>query len=163
MKNHTQNAVEKLFPDHFLENQNWAYLWINILKFYIFCFYCLSSWGLPKVIETKLQTTRFYFIWSFFKKRDLELVSLTHFLHDFWRRIFLLLNSITWPYFNVWLPLLREILDNMCIVIVCWPGCDVLNFQIIFIFLIKPVFFTWPKTQDKNVNILRKKRVFKMK
>ena len=22
--------VEKLFPDPFLENQNWAYLWINI-------------------------------------------------------------------------------------------------------------------------------------
>ena len=29
LKNHTQNVVEKLFPDHFLKNQNWAYIWIN--------------------------------------------------------------------------------------------------------------------------------------
>ena len=28
-----------------------------ILKFYLFCFYCLSSWGLSKVIETKPQIT----------------------------------------------------------------------------------------------------------
>ena len=25
-KNHTQNVVEKLFPNPFLKNQNWAYL-----------------------------------------------------------------------------------------------------------------------------------------
>ena len=37
-KNHTQNVVEKLFPDTFLKNQNLADLWINILKFYVFCF-----------------------------------------------------------------------------------------------------------------------------
>ena len=30
----------------------------------------------------------------------------------------------------IWLPLLREILGNMCIVIVCEPGCDVVNFEI---------------------------------
>ena len=48
MKNHTQSVVEKLFPELFLKIQNWAYLWINILKFYIFCFYYLASWGLSK-------------------------------------------------------------------------------------------------------------------
>ena len=31
-KNYTQNVAEKLFPDPFLKNQNWVYLWINILK-----------------------------------------------------------------------------------------------------------------------------------
>ena len=31
------DVVEKLFPGSFLINQNWVYLWINILKFYIFC------------------------------------------------------------------------------------------------------------------------------
>ena len=36
-------VLQKLFPDPFLEKENWAYLWINVLKFYIFCFYC---WGL---------------------------------------------------------------------------------------------------------------------
>ena len=39
-------------------------------------------------------------------KKGLELVLLPHFLHDFWRKIFLLLYSITWPNFNVWLSLL---------------------------------------------------------
>ena len=30
----------------------------------------------------------------------------------------------------VWLPLLCKILDNMCIAIVCQPGCDVMNFEV---------------------------------
>ena len=62
LKNHTQNVVEKLFPDPFLKNQNWAYLWINSLKFYTVCFYCMPSWGLSKYIETKLKATCFYLI-----------------------------------------------------------------------------------------------------
>ena len=37
----------------------------------------------------------------------------------------------------VWLPLFLEMLSNMCIVIVCWPGCDVINFEINLIFLMK--------------------------
>ena len=40
-KNHLQNVVEKLFTDPFLKNQNWIYLWINNLKFYTVCFYCM--------------------------------------------------------------------------------------------------------------------------
>ena len=54
LKNHTRNVVEKLFPDPFLKNQNWAYLWINSLKFYTVRFYCMSRWRLPKYIKTKL-------------------------------------------------------------------------------------------------------------
>ena len=52
-------------------------------------------------------------------KRGLEPVSLPHFLDNFWRKIFLLLHYINWPSFIAWLPLLREILVNMCIAIVC--------------------------------------------
>ena len=52
-------------------------------------------------------------------KKGLELVSLPHFLHDSWRKTFLLLCSFTWPNFNVWLRLLRELLGNMSIVILC--------------------------------------------
>ena len=33
LKNHTQNVLEKLFPDPYLKNQNGAYLWINSVKF----------------------------------------------------------------------------------------------------------------------------------
>ena len=43
---------------------------------------------------------------------------LPHLLHKFWRKIFLLLYSIKWPNFIVCLPLLCEILSNMCIEIV---------------------------------------------
>ena len=87
LKNHTQNAMEIIFPYPFLKNQNWPYLWISILKFHTACFHGMPSWGLSEHIETKLQTTCFYLISSFFKKtKGLELVSLSHFLHDFWKK-----------------------------------------------------------------------------
>ena len=47
------------------------------------------------------------------------LVSLLHFLHDFWRKIFFLLYSINWLRFISLLFLLYGILGNMCVVIVC--------------------------------------------
>ena len=53
---------ETLFPDSFLKNRKWAYLWINSLKLYIASFYWMPSWGLSKYNETKLQTTCFYLI-----------------------------------------------------------------------------------------------------
>ena len=65
-----------------------------------------------------------------FLDKGLGIVSPGHFVYDFSRKIFLMSNSINWPNFIVWLPLLLEILFNMCIAIVCWPGCDVMNFKI---------------------------------
>ena len=62
LENNTQNVAEKLFPDLFLKSQNWAYLWINSLKFYTVCSYCMPSWELSKYIEIKLQNTCFYLI-----------------------------------------------------------------------------------------------------
>ena len=53
--------------------------------------------------------------------------------------VFLLLYSVNWPNLIVWLPLLCEILDSMSIVILCFPGYDVTNFNLIFLF--KPFFF----------------------
>ena len=64
MKNHTQNLIEKPFPGPFLKNQNFAYLWINKVKLYIFCFNCLPSWGLSKVRLSKLSCIPFAFISS---------------------------------------------------------------------------------------------------
>ena len=84
------------------------------------------------------------------------------FLHDFWRKIFPLLCILYWPNFIVTLPLLREILGNMCIVIVSSSGFDVINSKINHIFLIK-LFSTLPKIKDKNLIILRTIRTFKMK
>ena len=52
-------------------------------------------------------------------KRGLGLVSLPHFLHNFWRIVFLLLHFTNWPNFIFWLPLLLEILGNTSVVIDC--------------------------------------------
>ena len=78
-------------------------------------------------------------------KTGLQLVSLSHFLHYLWRKTFFLLYSINWPIFIFWLSLLRQILGKMCIVIFYLPGCDIINFQINLIFLIKPF-----SMHDKN-------------
>ena len=48
----------------------------------------------------------------------------------------------------------------MCIVIICCPVCDVMNFEINF--LIKWL-FNITKKSDKNMNISRMKRAFNMK
>ena len=52
-------------------------------------------------------------------KRGLELASLPYFPQDFCRKIFFLLYSINRPNLIFWLPLICEILSNMCIVIIC--------------------------------------------
>ena len=96
---------------------------------------------------------------KFFLKGGLELISLAHFLYDFWRKIFILLSAITWPDFIAWLPLLHEILGNISIVIVCWPGFDVINFQTDLVFLIKP-FFYMTKTSRQKFKHLENKKSF---
>ena len=37
----------------FQKIKNWAYLWINSLKFYIYCFHCIPKSGPLKYIKTK--------------------------------------------------------------------------------------------------------------
>ena len=39
-------------------------------------------------------------------------------------------NIVNWPNFIVWLLLHFEILANMSIIIICFPDCDVINFEI---------------------------------
>ena len=94
-----------------------------------------SDWIWRDTKQKRSSTT--YWIW-FFKKK----VS-----HD----IFFQLTK-----FNCVKLLLFEILSNMCIAIVCLPGCDGKNFEINLAFLIKPSFCTI-KSQDRNLNILRTK------
>ena len=117
-------------------------------------------WNILKLSWDHLLSPHIKPFWKI--KKSLELDFLPHLLHNFWRKIFLLTCSINWPNFIAWLPLLSEILDNIWIAIVCKPGCDVMNFEADLIFLIKP-FFVRPKSRDKNLNILRTKRAFKMK
>ena len=53
-----------------------------------------------------------------FVDKGLGTVSPTHFVNDFLTKMFLL-YSINWPNFIAWLPLLLEILSNICIANVC--------------------------------------------
>ena len=84
-----------------------------------------------------------------FLEKGLGTVSLPHFMYDFSRKVFLVLYSIIWPNFNAWLPLLLEILVNMCMVSVYQPGCDVIDFEIYLIFLTKPLSYMTKKSRQK--------------
>ena len=98
-----------------------------------------------------------------FLEKDLVIVSSALFVYDFSRKMFLMLYSINWPKFIIWLPLVLKILDNMCIAIVCFPDCDVISFEINFIFLINPFFYMTKNIQDKSLNMFRTKRALKVK
>ena len=112
LKNYTQNVVDKIFRDPFPKNRNWEHLWISSLNFIQFVFIICQVKEYRNVLKLTADHLLLFHVKLFSKrKRGMELVSLPHFLHDFWRKIFLL-YSLTWP--NFWLPLL----DNTCIVIV---------------------------------------------
>ena len=93
-------------------------------------------------------------------EKGLGIVSPPHFVFDFPRKTFLMIYFINWPNFIVWLLFLIEILVNMCMIIFCFPGCNVMSFEINLIFLIKP-FLYMTKKWTKFLNILRKKRTLK--
>ena len=54
-----------------------------------------------------------------FLDKSLGIVSREHFAYNFPTEMFLMLYSINWPNFIAWLPLLLDLLGNMCIAIVC--------------------------------------------
>ena len=84
-----------------------------------------------------------------FSEKGLGLDSTSHFVYDFSGKMFLMLRPINWPNFIVRLPLLLEILGNICITIICYPCCDVIKFEINLIFLIKPLFYMTKKSRQK--------------
>ena len=71
----------------------------------------------------------------------------------FQRKMFFILHYINCPNLIVWLPLLFEILDDMCVVTVCFPVCDVINFEISLILLFKPLFYMTEKSRQICWNI----------
>ena len=86
--------------------------------------------------------------WS--REKGLKISSPINFVYDFFlKKIFLMLHSINWPNFTIWLPLLLEVLDNIWLIIVCFPGCDVIIFEIKFIFLIKSFLYMTEKSREK--------------
>ena len=49
------------------------------------------------------------------------------------------------------MPLLLKILGKMCIAIACYPGCDVMDFEINLFFLIEPFFLHDQKVMTKTL------------
>ena len=81
--------------------------------------------------------------------KGLGIVSPAHLVYDFSKKMFLLLYSVNWPNFIVWLPLLLEISGYMCIAIVCSQDCGFINFKINLIFLIKTFLYMTKKSRQK--------------
>ena len=92
-----------------------------------------------------------------FLEKGLGIVSPPHFVYDFSRKIFLMLYSINRTNFIAWLPLLHEILVNMCIAVVSFQSCDVINFEISLVFLTKPFFGITKKSRQRSKFLDNKK------
>ena len=82
----------------------------------------------------------------------------------FHEKIFLLLHSINYPNFIVWLHLLLEISDKICIVIICYSVGDFINFEIYLSFLMNTKSFLHDhKIRTKICYSSRAKIAFKVK
>ena len=85
-----------------------------------------------------------------------EIGSLPHFLYNFSRKVFLILNSINLPNIIFCLLFHFQILANMCIIIICFPGCGIINFEINLIRL----FFYMIKKSRQKFKYLENKKSF---
>ena len=92
-----------------------------------------------------------------FLENCLAIVFPPHFVYAFSRKMLLMLFSLNLPNFFVCLSSVLEIMGNMCIAIVSFQGCDVITSEINLIVLIKQ------KSQDKTLNILRTKKLWRWK
>ena len=90
----------KSSPRPFSENQNWACLWINSLKFESLVILYVQVEGYQNILKLRYRPLFLPHIIPK-TKRGLELFSLPHFLHKFWRNIFLTRCSITWTNFSL--------------------------------------------------------------
>ena len=86
----------------------------------------------------------------------MELVSPPHFVYDFLREVFLMLYSINWPNFIVWLPLLLEVIRYYLYYNYLFPSYVVIYFEINFE-------ISYMAKSRQNLNILRTKSAFNMK
>ena len=118
-------------------------LYFNIYQISI---QCIANWKLFKILHYRSRDTlNFGFL-----DKSLAIFSAAHFVYDFSTKMFLMLYSINWPNFFVWLPLFLEILGNMSIAIVCYPGCAIIHFKINLIVLIKPFLYITKKQRQKH-------------
>ena len=139
--------MEKLVPDPFLKNRNWAYLWIISLKFYTVYFYCIPTRWLSKYIETKLQTTCFYSYKAFLKSKTKSGTSLSvSFCARFLKKIISLVIFYWLTKFHCLVAFASwdfgHYMNCNCLLTRLWLH----NFEVNLVFLIKPFFIL-----DQNV------------
>ena len=103
------------------------------------------------ILKLRCLTLRFF--WT---KRDLIFRMIS------WEKLNLKLYSTKWRNFIVLLPLILEILGKMSMIIICFPICDIINFEINHSFHIKP-FSYMSRKSGQNLIILRTKKAFNMK
>ena len=141
-KIHRENEAWRLLPDHFLFfKKDLCEVKASGLQLSFNIFWKPSTWHTIKTDYWSRNVLNFDFL-----ENDLEIVSSPHFVYDFSKKMFLMLYSINWRNLIVWFLLLLEILGNICIAIVSFPGCGFINFKINLIFLVKPDFL-----HDQNV------------
>ena len=92
-------------------------------------------------------------------KKGLKLVCLSHFLHDFWIKIFFTLYFINWPNFIARLFLILEIWV-ICFEIIYCQSCNVINLQNNHGFLIKLFLYMIKKARRKFKYIKNKTSFF---
>ena len=89
-------------------------------SFIKFAFVLCQVEGYPNIMKLICRLLDFTWYKAFFKNQKVvwNFASLSHVLHNLWRKIFILLYFINCSNFTVWLPLLCEIFGNMCLLIV---------------------------------------------
>ena len=143
-KNHAKNEARRLLPNFFFFFLKKVLNEEKKLVSTLAWIYFGSPWLGHTVRKNKKKLHKFSGCWSKemlnfgILEKGLGLVPPPHFVYNSSRENFLMLYSINWPNFIAWLPLLLEILYNMCIVIICFPLDDVTNFEIYLNCLIKP-------------------------
>ena len=78
------------------------------------------------------------------------IVSPPHFVYDFSKKNVSHLIYYNWPNFIIWYDYFYFLRYwAMCLVNFCFPFCDVMNSEINFIFLIKPLFYMTKNLRQK--------------
>ena len=110
LKNHAENEIGRLVPNFLLFFKKALYevkaSGLSLVSMYFGCLQHSMQWK-QAVENVGLLIKRFV---NFdFSEKGLGIASPPHFMSDFSRKLFLVLYSIDWPNFIVWLPLLLTI------------------------------------------------------
>ena len=104
--------------------------------FVFFEIYLRSKQVVSTLVSTNLVDLHLDICWFrdmlnyYFLLKDLRQASPQHFVYNYLRKIFFILYSINRSNFIASLLLFTVILGNMCIIIICFPVCNVINFEI---------------------------------